>query len=397
MRRIGLTEYQRSEPVVLCETELLGLQRLAPRVRIEPAPIGRGHYELTPDCHVGVLRVADTVVEIRPKLPIDRFYFILSYAVDPSLWQPEAVSFDTEDTVLEAVAPAFCRLVSQATYRGLLHGYRPQEEALPLVRGQIRFRDQVQRRHGLALPVEVRFDDFTEDVDENRVLLAALHRLSMLPLRSPQVRRGLHEVAGAFHAVSLMRYGPADVPTIAFTRLNQHYEPAIGLARLILRWASLELGSGETTGTSFLVDMNEVFEIFVHRALREALGLSEAEFPRGAKGLRLDEARRIGLEPDLSWWRAGRCCFVGDVKYKKVNVAGVKHPDLYQLLAYVTGADLSAGLLVYAAGEGDPARHCIRYAGKTLIVESLDLAGGPELILKQVGHLAARIRELATA
>ena len=29
---------------------------------------------------------------------------------------------------------------------------------------------------------------------------------------------------------------------------------------------------------------------------------------------------------------------VGDLKYKRVNVEGVKHPDLYQLLAYATAA-----------------------------------------------------------
>ena len=105
-------------------------------------------------------------------------------------------------------------------------------------------------------------------------------------------------------------------------------------------------------------------------------------------GLCLDESRRVGLEPDLSWWRGGRCRFVGDVKYKRVNVAGIKHPDLYQLLAYVTAADLPAGMLIYAAGEGSPARHCVRHAGKKIVVESLGLAGPPSDILRQIDRLA---------
>ena len=40
------------------------------------------------------------------------------------------------------------------------------------------------------------------------------------------------------------------------------------------------------------------------------------------------------LRPDLSWWEAKKCVFVGDVKYKKLAPAGFKHGDLYQMLAY---------------------------------------------------------------
>ncbi|MBE3037478.1 MAG: restriction endonuclease [Chloroflexi bacterium] len=394
MRQIDLREYQSSLPTPLSADEIVGLRRLAPQVRVEPSTIAPGQYELTPNSHVGIVRIGDTVFEIRPKLPIERFFFLLSYAVDPSLWQEELVPFDAQDAVLEAVAPAFRQLVTRATCRGLLHGYRTEEEALPLVRGQIRFQDQMHRRYGMALPVELRFDDFTPDINENRILLAALHRLSRLPIRSAAVRRGLHEVVAAFHAVSLVRFECNDIPPMLFTRLNQNYEPAIRLATLILKWASLELGSHNITGTSFLVDMNEVFELFVHRALREALKLPEVEFPRGKGSLYLDEARRVELMPDLSWRRGPRCCFVGDVKYKRVNVPGVKHPDLYQILAYLTATNLQAGLLVYAAGEGPAARHEVKHTGRTLIVESLDLEGSPSQILQQVRGLAALIREL---
>jgi len=205
----------------------------------------------------------------------------------------------------------------------------------------------------------------------------------------------LHEISAAFHAVSLQRFGQQDIPPVSFSRLNRHYEPAVNLATLILKWTSLELGGDSAAGTSFLGDMNEVFEIFVHRALREALHLTTAEFPRGAAEFRLDEAGRVKMKPDLSWWHGGNCQFVGDVKYKAVNVEGVKHHDLYQLLAYTTSADLPAGLLIYAAGEGDPGRHRVKYAGKTLIVESLDLKGRPAQILQQINRLAIEVQALA--
>ncbi|MHB0960427.1 MAG: 5-methylcytosine restriction system specificity protein McrC [Pirellulaceae bacterium] len=140
------------------------------------------------------------------------------------------------------------------------------------------------------------------------------------------------------------------------TRLNERYWGALELAKLILQASSIELRHGQHQASSFLVDMNQVFEDFVVIALRESLGLNERQFPQNARGRRicLDVASRVVLEPDLSWWQANRCCFVGDVKYKRVNAPGIKHPDLYQLLAYTVATDLPNGLLVYAAGEGEP-------------------------------------------
>jgi len=397
MRRILLREYERSAPVGLAPDEVQGLRRLAPNVRVEPSLSVQGFYELTPESHVGIVRLGHTIIDIRPKFPLDRFFFILSYGVDPAVWRPEVVPYDLRDSLLEAVAPAFRQLVARATRLGLLHGYRTEEEALSVVRGQIRFRDQMERRYGRVLPVEVRFDEFTPDITENRILLAALHRLSRLPLRSQSVRRGLHEIIAAFHSVSPLRMGPSDIPAVSFNRLNEHYEPAVRLAAFILKCASLEVGDGQAAGTCFLVDMNEVFEAFVHRALRESLHLGEGEFPRGRAALRLDEAGSVRLVPDLSWWRAGECVFVGDAKYKRVGAAGVTHPDLYQLLAYLTAAGLSAGMLIYAAGAGKPARHRVRHAGKTLIVESLDISRPPDEVLAQIQDLAHTIRVLADA
>jgi 5-methylcytosine-specific restriction enzyme subunit McrC len=81
------------------------------------------------------------------------------------------------------------------------------------------------------------------------------------------------------------------------------------------------------------------------------------------------------------------------VKYKRA-VAGVEHPDLYQLLAYVTAADLPGGLLIYAAGEAEPGSHVVVHAGKELQVTVLDLAGPPPAILAQIATIAGRIRRL---
>ena len=91
----------------------------------------------------------------------------------------------------------------RAFARGLLHGYRTEEEALYAVRGRIRFDEQIRRRFGIPLPVEVRYDEFTDDIVENRLVKAAVARLGEMRLRSAQARRGLGWTTAMLENVSL--------------------------------------------------------------------------------------------------------------------------------------------------------------------------------------------------
>ena len=184
-----------------------------------------------------------------------------------------------------------------------------------------------------------------------------------------------------------------------FDRLNEHYREVVALARLILRHATIETGRGAVRAPGFLMDMNRVFQEFVTRALREALGLSDRAFrsDSGVRGVTLDEARRVDLRPDLSWWDGPTCRFVGDAKYKRVQDGHVPNADLYQLLAYATALDLPGGLLVYAQGEAADAVHVVRHAGRRLEVAALDLSGTIDELRRRIEGLAERVRGLRDA
>ena len=211
-----------------------------------------------------------------------------------------------------------------------------------------------------------------------------------------RARRNLRAFDQVLAHVTEVEYPRIAIPQVSFNRLNRHYEPAVLLARLILRSTSIELRRGGLRASSFLVDMNKVFEDFMVRALRETLGVTEPEFPQGASGRRmfLDCDGKVRLEPDLSWWRGGRCVFVGDLKYKKARDQRVPNADIYQLLAYTIAADLAGGLLVYAQGEKPPTVHTVRHAGKRLEVMAIDLSGAPEQILAEADRIAGRIRSM---
>jgi|FLYL01.1.fsa_nt_gi 5-methylcytosine-specific restriction enzyme subunit McrC len=392
MRHLRLVEHQTTPGVELTPAER---DVLRPIVQLAPTPGEDNRYDLTPGSRVGVVQTASLTVQIQPKIPVSRLMFLLSYTIDRVDWDPAGFDFAEDVSLLEAMIHGFVLQTRKALRRGALQGYRLEEDALTTVRGQIRFGDQLRARYGVAPPVEVRFDDFTEDIEPNRLIKAAIRRLGMMRIRSEKARLSLRNFDHVLERVADVTYDPRNLPDIRWDRLNAHYRPAVELAKLVLRSASFELDRGGVRSAAFLVDMNQVFEDFVVVALREALGASSREFRQGDASLRLDQARRVRLEPDLSWWRHGRCVFVGDVKYKKVRTDRVNHPDLYQLLAYVVAAGLPAGLLVYAAGEDEPATHDVVHLSRRLRVETLDLSGHPGELLAQIRKLADAVRSLA--
>ena len=396
---LELTEYQECvRPGSLDRDELQALA--AAHISVAPSVDRAGAQILRPSSWVGAVNIGDWSVIVRPKIPVDRVMFLMTYALDPKHWRNEAMDLAPDADVLEAVALVFSHRTQRAIHRGLLRGYRREEDALNTVRGQIRFADQIGRRYGLPLPIEVAYDEYTEDIEHNRLLKTAIHRLSHAQIRSMAVRQKLRRLRSAFDMVQLGTYRRGAVPEIRYTQLDEHYRPAVELASLIIENSSLELFGGKVSGASFVIDMNQVFEQFLYVALGEALGLTKDRWQHQAR-LKLDEGESISMEPDLSWWAlaangsAPRARFVGDAKYKKLDTPGFRHADIYQMLAYCTAADLPSGLLIYAAEEGEPAEYRINNAGKTIEVAALDLSGAPETILGEVGRLAKLVRDHA--
>ena len=395
MRNLDLREYKKSQNVKLSAEEFRALRaRLSDLdLRIEPA--GDGAWDITPGSTVGALEIGEVLsVSIQPKLNIGRVFFLSSYALGEfRLRDLESFLYPEKHPPLETMARFFADAAQRAFARGLLHGYRTEEEALVTVRGRIQFDEQIRRRFGVPLPVEVRYDDFTEDVLANRLVKAAALALGAMRLKDRTSRTQIARVAANLENVTPVSFAPPNIPEVTFDRLNEHYRRVIGLSRLILQHATVETGRGPVRAAGFLMDMNKVFEGFVRRALREKLRLPEHVFPDKSTA-HLDRAQQIRLGPDLTWREAGTCVFVGDAKYKRIRDTQVPNADLYQLLAYATALDLPGGILVYAKGEKDPAVHQVRNTGKVLEVFALDLAGDSGEILARVCELAKQVRAM---
>jgi len=395
-----LREYEKTQDIYLTLTQREQLQALTNTITVVPSVGSTDRYDLTPASTIGALHLDGLDVLITPKLSVDRVMFLISYALGRVHQLESPVDLEADVDVVEAIVPTFVHHASRALNRGVQQGYRSIDESSLTVRGQLRMGDQIRRRYGPYPPAEITYDDFTVDIELNRMLLAAAHRLLRLRLRYDRSRAGLRGIVRRLEGVTLVDYDARRIPLILFSRLNERYRPAVGLARLILRSMSFDVVKGGVTATAFLVNMNQVFEDFLVQALRDALGPGAQQLVQGSRGhpLFLDEARQVRLEPDLSFWRGSQCLFVGDAKYKRITSTDYPNADIYQAMAYAVATGRQRALLVYAAGEGEPASHRVVHIGKRIDVVTLALGQPPAGVLAQVAELAKFIRhELSVA
>ena len=388
-----------------------------------------GHWQVTARNYVGSINVVGLQVLVRPKIPLRNLFLLLEVGLREQDWHDEAVHYETTRDLLPALVSFFARTTETTLARGLYHSYREHHDRLVAMRGRVDIARQFARP-GEIIPIPCQFTEFTADLIENSFLKAAVSRSLRVAGVQPIDRRRLMQHLVTLEDVGDVRHHHTDHDRVVFTRLNEHYKPVLRLARLVLANLTLQDAIGATQASSFMVDMNKLFERFVTERLQQAL--------RGRLDVKsqhadfLGEERKLRIKPDLLFRSRGSARFVADIKYKITDdAAGGHHADYYQLLAYTTALDLPEGVLIYCldANLPDEAQDTgstaappsaeapnallqpvavrastaavssvrVRHAGKVLHTYALDMSGTSEDVARNVGDLADWIVRSATA
>lgn len=349
---------------------------------------------------VGAIRLGageDTVLfRIAPKIAIARLMFLVEYAEQDASaqWNDAEVSAREEDGLIAAIARAFGRAAQRALRSGVLTGYHEADDELTVIRGRVRVGDQARKGPTLGLPLDVSYDEFTPDIPENRLLLAAARELRQLPGLQDDVLDMLSYVERRLGDVSRMRPDEAWMPT----RLNVHYYRALNLAGLVLRGNSYELdGDSGVRTDGLLISMPQLFQDFLAKALRSALYRFGGDCLPSQEH-HLDDEGMIRAQTDAEYYAPGdpeKPATIIDAKYTILGAKG-RSGRVQQMISYCYKLGAPRGYLVYAHGpELGPVSHTVN---DIVIIEyPLDLSQPPPELLKQIDALAAAIAQLQPA
>ena len=307
---------------------------------------------------VGVLSVPGASVEILPKIGGEgdggvRLALTRMLAVAwglPIADSEPALLATQREVLLEVLIRLFADRLLVAVRRGLPHRYRRQEDDLPLLRGKLSIPRQLARYATRADRLACSFDELSVDTTLNRVLKAAVKRLSATT-RSAANSRRLAELMARFEFVGdstnpIAEPAGLDRTNTAFHRLHR-------MARLLLGgdWQGTTTGAAE--GHALLFPMNDLFEVFVGLTLKAAV--SPQPVLLQATGRYALEGPRHGLfalRPDI----VVNGNLIIDTKWKELKPAepamGVEQADVYQMLAYGRAYDATRLVLLYPWHEG---------------------------------------------
>jgi 5-methylcytosine-specific restriction enzyme subunit McrC len=400
MQREGLPEY-RSRTIHAGAPPTSADERLAALLRgkdeNEPARLdvrwlANGKVEIRTTSWVGVVRFSSLEVHVVPKLAGGELQVLrmLEYALGVRMLRRLQ-----DVTTLAArginLLDLVCLLLAEETQfllrNGLLRDYREADDALPVLRGRLRYRDQYLRRFGQLDRLECHFDEYDSNTPDNQLLAAGLDA-ARRHAKDRDIRFTAGRLAGLLHEACEPPTADADwyERAIRYARRNATYRPAHELAKLLLRQLAFkDLFNSSVDGvTAFMINMNTVFERFVLRLVSEAFAESEAirvsPHARIKAVIRNDETGRTytTIDPDLVLEHERADVRVPiDVKYKLYDSKKLSVGDIYQTFLYA-----------FALGRGGLHRCGIIFPATATI-------NGPTLSVRQLdGPTSAKIAAL---
>jgi len=397
-RVITLRENEKLTGVPLSPTQAAVLRAAARDDVLRVAPSWAGGYDLTAGGVVGAIAlpgwgdagrdeatggpiagdrmklipVASPLhVLIEPKVPLDNLFYMLTYAHELGTFGQQTTPLVAGASIFDAVARVFIQQVDDIARRGIHRGYIEYEEDAAYLRGRLLVGRQA-RRGPAALGFHQQTNEFTADVLENRILRAALDLLARSRFRDPELGPRARRALAAFAEASPGATA-ADCDRVVFTRLNERYRSPINLARLFLRYLSLEGQSGATPFAAFLIPLDRLFERFVARLLREHLAARPRNHVAAQAPIWLDADQQLKAQPDMVLKHDGRPWLVLDTKYK-VYGDRPTNADIYQMVTYCHTLGVGRGMLIYPSDAPLNDDHQLR-AGVRLELRALSLAG----------------------
>ncbi|WP_182255862.1 McrC family protein [Microbacterium esteraromaticum] len=378
---------EKGESLVALTAAQVSRLQAADFCRVSPTP-EPGIWRIADVTRVGVVAIDERRLFVRPKTPLRSLIFMASYSGVQAQVSDSAYTYESDDDIPTALADALLRAVGEVTRRTLLKGYVAVDETGTVIRGRWDIARQLTKRPGIPAPVELTYDDYTEDVAENRILKAALRALMRMQQLPAHIVDRLGTSLIPFSEVSDLRPG-APVILPSESRLNSHYQPALRLARWVLEAMSWAHASGVSAGATFLLNVAKVYEDFVGRVFQEQLHVAGYDVDLQVSDWRLDAGGRVRMRPDIVVSRSGRVVTVADTKYKVWGGTSGSPPnaDVYQALAYAITAGVPEAHLLYVSGEVEPRRYEIASAGVTVVAHAVDLSGGPDELIAAVQRL----------
>ena len=318
------------------------------------------HQALRFRSYVGVLQVGRLTIEVLPK--VDRsgvadkmlcrnaLIGMLRYCGYLRAKLPTWAELHLQETsLLDLYLEAFLSEVDDLVRQGLAKRYRRDRRNLTSLKGRLVFGEHITRNSVHKERFYADHDRYDWDNEFNRVLKRAASITATIAMMIPLCSRARF-VSQFFEGVSDVPMSAATFDRLRYDRKTERYRRAIALARLIILNYQPDVRAGGQNVLAILCNMNDLFEQYVLRRLRQAASRRRGIQVRGQTShlfWRTNEVVRH-IRPDIELQSAGQVApMVLDTKWKVPNEPYPSDGDLKQMFAYSARLRAENGFLLY--------------------------------------------------
>ena len=301
--------------------------------------------------YVGYIRLSTVSIEILPKISLNdsaelerkALLNMLSKCGILKVNYSEISSLKLyKESLNEILAYLFSKKLQKELRKGVYGEYVYIEENINSLKGSLRVQEQIKNLASHSSKAFCRFEEFSRDNKLNKILSFFVKEV-MKNVKNREALKLLRISEMILGEVDERSVTLNEVNNFSFNRLNKPFEDAFTLGKMIVLGESAFGNLGGDKAYSILFKMNEIFEIYIGKLLKELFYEETVHMQHSKYKLLVKEESNRGvfkLIPDIVIEKNGIERVIIDTKWKSVeskfNRHGVKREDMYQMYAYLT-------------------------------------------------------------
>lgn len=254
----------------------------------------------------------------------------------------------------EILAYLFAKTLQEELTKGPYLEYVYFEDNTTSLKGKLLVQKHINNISTKNSRVACGFEEFSIDNTLNQIFNYCISKLLKDVKNNDTIKSLRHSKANLSDASDNPIYNK-ELLNYKFNRLNNRFEEAFLLAKMLINGYSSIGNKGVNKSFSILFKMNDVFEKYICNLLINNIedGSVYSQHNKYKLMIKEDNNRNIfQLRPDIVIEKSGIEKIIIDTKWKRIdsnyNRHGAKRDDLYQMYAYLTRyKDAEAAILLY--------------------------------------------------
>jgi 5-methylcytosine-specific restriction enzyme subunit McrC len=229
--------------------------------------------------YVGVIQTDDgTTIEILPKIHREQdeknvrsiFLKMLKALKDSPFKNINEAHLRTHKfPILEIFIKSFLDELTLLIKKGIKKNYILIEGNERFLKWRLKVMDNIRRNSLHKERFAVEYDDFTEDIAENRLIKSTLLKLNAISKNNENKKR-IKEFLLVFNEISKSGNIEQDIDQSShISRLHSYYTSTLSWVRIFLREESVVSMAGKSVAFSLLFSMEKIFENYVAKKIKE--------------------------------------------------------------------------------------------------------------------------------